>query len=51
MAVAIEDINHLRTFSVEAQTSVLKQKTKPPIPNNNPKLTLPIATGVFEGLS
>ena len=45
-AVAIEDINHLKTFPMEAQSSVLKQKAKPPIPNSNPKLTLSIATGL-----
>jgi hypothetical protein len=43
--VAIEDIDHLKTFPVEVQPSVLKQKATPPIPNSNPKLTLPIATG------
>ncbi len=45
-AVAIEDINHLKTFPMETQTSFLKQKMKPPIPTGNSKLTLPIATGL-----
>jgi hypothetical protein len=49
MAVAIEDINHLKTFPAETRTSVFKQKTKPPIPNGNLKQTLPIATGLSVG--
>ncbi len=45
-AVAIEDIQHFKTFPVETGPSVLEEKTKLPIPNSNPKLTLPIGTGL-----
>ena len=48
-AVAIEDIQHFKTFPVETGPSVLEQKAKPPIPNSNPTLTLPIARIIAEG--
>jgi hypothetical protein len=47
--VAIEDIQHFKTFPVETGPSVLEEKTKLPIPNSNPKLTFPIATGLGVG--
>ena len=49
MTVVIEDINHFKTFSMEAGTSILKQEAEPPILDGNAKPALPITTGLSVG--
>jgi hypothetical protein len=45
----IESINHFKTLAVKTGTSVLKKEAKPPIPDSNVELTLPITTGLRIG--
>jgi hypothetical protein len=44
--VAIENVHHFETLAMKTRTRVLEKKAKPPILDSNPKLTLPITTGL-----